>query len=260
MKRWLVYFILLLQCFFAASVSAQVSIPPKPTAAQGIYVQDYAHVLSPADEQKILRLGQELDNKTTAQIAVLTVDTLKGQPIEDFSLAVLRSWGIGSREKNNGALFVIAVKDRQSRIEVGYGLEGILPDGLTGRIQDEAMIPYFKKGKYAAGIVNGYALTASIVAQEHNVQLEGITPYEGGGKKQAAEQTADDEYPLWMQLLIAAGVIILLIIDNLFLGGIITQMLFFAFLRGRGGGGSGGSSGGDFGGGSGGGGGSSRNW
>lgn len=250
MKRWLVYFILLLQCFFAVSVSAQLSIPPKPSAAQGIYVQDYAHVLSKADKQKILRLGQELDNKTTAQITVLTVDTLKGQPIEDFSLAVLRSWGIGNKEKNNGALLVIAVKDRQSRIEVGYGLEGILPDGLTGRIQDEAMIPYFKKGNYAAGIVDGYTLTASIVADSHNIKLEGITPYQGGSK-----QAAEDEYPVWMKLLMAAGIIILLIIDNLFLGGIITQMLFFALLRGRGGG-----RGGGFGGGSGGGGGSSRNW
>lgn len=250
MKRWLVYFILLLQCFFAVSVSAQLSIPPKPSAAQGIYVQDYAHVLSEADKQKILRLGQELDNKTTAQIAVLTVDSLKGQPIEDFSLAVLRSWGIGNKEKNNGALLVIAVKDRQSRIEVGYGLEGILPDGLTGRIQDEAMIPYFKKGNYAAGIVDGYTLTASIVADSHNIKLEGITPYQGGSK-----QAAEDEYPVWMKLLMAAGIIILLIIDNLFLGGIITQMLFFALLRGRGGG-----RGGGFGGGSGGGGGSSRNW
>ena len=250
MKRWLVYFILLLQCFFAVSVSAQLSIPPKPSAAQGIYVQDYAHVLSEADKQKILRLGQELDNKTTAQIAVLTVDTLKGQPIEDFSLAVLRSWGIGNKEKNNGALLVIAVKDRQSRIEVGYGLEGILPDGLTGRIQDEAMIPYFKKGNYVAGIVGGYTLTASIVADSHNIKLEGITPYQGGSK-----QAAEDEYPVWMKLLMAAGIIILLIIDNLFLGGIITQMLFFALSRGRGGG-----RGGGFGGGSGGGGGSSRNW
>lgn len=250
MKRWLVYFILLLQCFFAVSVSAQLSIPPKPSAAQGIYVQDYAHVLSKADKQKILRLGQELDNKTTAQIAVLTVDSLKGQPIEDFSLAVLRSWGIGNKEKNNGALLVIAVKDRQSRIEVGYGLEGILPDGLTGRIQDEAMIPYFKKGNYAAGIVDGYTLTASIVADSHNIKLEGITPYQVGSK-----QAAEDEYPVWMKLLMAAGIIILLIIDNLFLGGIITQMLFFALLRGRGGG-----RGGGFGGGSGGGGGSSRNW
>lgn len=250
MKRWLIYFILLLQCFFAAYASAEMQLPPKPTAAQGIYVQDYAKVLSAADKQKILNLGQELDDKTTAQIAVLTVDTLHGYPIEDYSLAVLRSWGIGSKEKNNGALIVVAVKDRQSRIEVGYGLEGVLPDGLTGRIQDQTMIPYFKEDRYAAGIVNGYANTAAIVAKSANVKLEGLTNYKGGTQAAPAE-----EYPLWLKLLIAAGVIGLLIIDNVFLGGVITQMLFFFLLRGRGGGGGGG-----FGGGSGGGGGSSRHW
>lgn len=251
MKRWLIYFILLLQCFFAACASAQADIPPKPTAAQGIYVQDYAGVLSSADKQKILQLGQELDNKTTAQIAVLTVNTLNGQPIEDYSLAVLRKWGIGNKQKNNGALIVVAVKDRQSRIEVGYGLEGTLPDGLTGRIQDETMIPYFKKGNYAAGITNGYAATASVVAKAEGVQLSGVTAYQGG----AQTASADEDYPLWLKLLIGAGIVALLIIDNLFLGGFITQMLFFALLRGRNNGGGGG-----FGGGSGGGGGSSRHW
>ena len=83
----------------------------------------------------MLSLGAELDNKTTAQLTVLTINTLDGEPIEDYALEVLRQWGIGSKEQNNGALIVVAVKDRRSRIEVGYGLEGSLPDGLTGRIQ-----------------------------------------------------------------------------------------------------------------------------
>lgn len=250
MKRWLIYLILVLQCFAAAFASAQMQLPPKPAPGQGIYVQDYADILSPADEQKILSLGQELDNKTTAQLAVLTVSSLQGQPIDAYSLAVLRSWGIGNRDKNNGALIVIAVKDRQSRIEVGYGLEGILPDGLTGRIQDQSMIPYFKQGNYAAGIVSGYANTAAIIAKSAGVTLDGLTAYTGGAK-QAPPQ---EEYPLWLKLLIGAGIVALLIVDNVFLGGMITQMLFFFLLRGRGGGGGG------FGGGSGGGGGSSRHW
>lgn len=67
---------------------------------------------------------------------------------------MLRGWGIGSRDKNNGVLIVVATQDRQSRIEVGYGLEGALPDGLTGRLQDDTMLPYFKQGQYDKGIVN----------------------------------------------------------------------------------------------------------
>lgn len=255
MKRWLIYFILLLQCFFAACAIAAPQIPPKPTAAAGIYVQDYAQVLSAEDKRRLLSIGQELDNKTTAQLAVVTVKTLDGQPIEDYALAILREWGIGSKEKNNGALIVVAVQDRRSRIEVGYGLEGLLTDGLTGRIQDQAMIPYFRKGNYAAGIVNGYAVTASLIAKDAGIQLTAINSEQIAVPAKTTNNT-DQEYPFWMKLLIGAGIVLLLIIDNLFLGGVLTQMLFFMFLRGRGGGGGRGG----FGGGSGGGGGSSRSW
>ena len=251
MKRWLIYFILILQCFLTAYAAAAPQIPPRPSAADGIYAQDYAHVLSEADKKQLLNLGQELDNKTTAQLAVITIDTLGGQSIEDYSLAVLRQWGIGSREKNNGALIVVAVRDRRSRIEVGYGLEGVINDGLAGRIQDQYMLPYFRKGDYAAGIVSGYANTAALIAKSANIKLDGLTSYQGGAQQRT---DSDDSYPLWLKLLIGAGIVIVLIIDNLFLGGFITQMLFFMFLRGRGGGRGG------FGGGSGGGGGSSRSW
>lgn len=255
MKRWLIYFILLLQCFFAACATAAPQIPPKPTASAGIYVQDYAQVLSAEDKRRLLSIGQELDDKTTAQLAVVTVKTLDGQPIEDYALAIIREWGIGSKEKNNGALIVVAVQDRRSRIEVGYGLEGLLSDGLTGRIQDQAMIPYFRKGNYAAGIVNGYAVTASLIAKDAGVQLTSINSEQIAVPAKTTNNT-DQEYPFWLKLLIGAGIVLLLIIDNLFLGGVLTQMLFFMFLRGRGGGGGRGG----FGGGSGGGGGSSRSW
>lgn len=255
MKRWLIYFILLLQCFFAACATAAPQIPPKPTAAAGIYVQDYAQVLSAEDKRRLLSIGQELDDKTTAQLAVVTVKTLDGQPIEDYALSILREWGIGSKEKNNGALIVVAVQDRRSRIEVGYGLEGLLTDGLTGRIQDQAMIPYFRKGNYAAGIVNGYAVMASLIAKDAGVQLTAVNSEQIAVPAKTTNNT-DQEYPFWLKLLIGAGIVLLLIIDNLFLGGVLTQMLFFMFLRGRGGGGGRGG----FGGGSGGGGGSSRSW
>lgn len=250
MKRWLIYFILLLQMVFAGLAHAETAVPPRPSATSGIYVQDYAGVISQSDRQKILSIGQDLDNKTTAQIAVITVKTLDGQPIEDYALKVLRTWGIGSKAKNNGALIVVATEDRRSRIEVGYGLEGVLTDGRTGNIQDRYMLPYFRKGDYSKGILQGYAAAAAAVAQSEGVQLQGVK-YSGGAQKNAESSGT----PAWMQLLIAAGVIILLIIDNLFLGGVITQMLLFAFLRGGGRGGGGG-----FGGGGGGGGGSSRRW
>lgn len=251
MKKYLIFLLLLLQSFFAVLADAAPEIPPKPSVASGIYVQDYAGVMQAADKQKILSIGQDLDNKTTAQVAVLTVKTLENMPIEDYALQVLRTWGVGNREKNNGVLIVVATEDRQSRIEVGYGLEGTLPDGLTGRIQDNYMLPYFRKGDYSSGILQGYAATAATIAKAENVQLNGVR-YSGGAK----QGTGDSRSLGLTDILLAIGVVVLLIIDNLFLGGVITQMLLFAFLRGGGRGGGGGG----FGGGSGGGGGSSRRW
>lgn len=247
-KHVLLLLVVLLQTFYAAAGLEAAEIPPKPQAGTNIYVQDYADVISPASEKIIYSLGRELDAKTTAQVAVLTVPTLDGEPIESYALNVLRSWGIGSKDKNNGVLIVVATQDRQSRIEVGYGLEGALPDGLTGRIQDQAMLPFFREGQYDKGIVNGYAATAATVAQEYNVKLEGVS-YNPPAQKQQ-----EDSLPLWAELLLGAAVVVLLIVDNLFFGGFITRMIIFSLFRGGRGGGGG------FGGGSGGGGGSSRRW
>ena len=94
---------------------------------------------------------------------------LKGAPLEDYSLQILRQWGIGNKEKNNGVLMLISTGDRKSRIEVGYGLEGALTDGVTGQIQDQYMIPYFRKGNYEEGIARGYEALARRIAKEYNV-------------------------------------------------------------------------------------------
>lgn len=254
MKRFIIFLLLLVQTLFAATALAAPTVPPRPAAGSGIYVQDYANVLTSADKQALLSLGQELDKKTTAQLAVITIDTLNGQPIEDYALAVLREWGIGTKEKNNGALIVVAVGDRRSRIEVGYGLEGVLPDGLTGRIQDESMLPYFKRGDYSKGIVQGYNAVAAIIAKDADVQLTDAqvqTPSPNSTTKQSGGLGFSD-------ILYAIGIIAFLIFDNLFLGGFFTSLLLLLFsLFFRSGGGRGG---GGFGGGSGGGGGSSRSW
>lgn len=247
-KHVLLLLVVLVQTFCTAAGLEAAEIPPKPQAGTNIYVQDYADVISPNSEKIIYSLGRELDAKTTAQVTVLTLPTLDGEPIESYTLNVLRSWGIGNKDKNNGVLIVVATQDRQSRIEVGYGLEGALPDGLTGRIQDQTMLPFFREEQYDKGIVNGYAATAATVAQEYNVKLNGVS-YNPPAQKQQS-----DSLPLWAELLLGAAVLVLLIIDNLFFGGFITRMLIFSLFRGGRGGGGG------FGGGSGGGGGSSRRW
>lgn len=151
--------------------NTSLQIPPKPTASSGIYVQDNAGVFSASVSGYLQSLGRQLDQKTTAQLVVVTVPSLKGAPLEDYSLQILRQWGIGNKEKNNGVLMLISTGDRKSRIEVGYGLEGALTDSVTGQIQDQYMIPYFRKGNYEEGIARGYEALARRIAKEYNVQL-----------------------------------------------------------------------------------------
>ena len=232
------------QCF--------ASIPAKPTS--NIYCKDLAGVLDAKLVSQINKISADLYNKCGAQVAVLTVNSLDGQVLEDYSLQVLRTWGIGDKVKNNGVLILVAVHDKKSRIEVGYGLEGALPDGKTGRIQDDYMLPNFKKGNYSEGVWQGYQAVIVAVANEYKVDV---------GQEQRAPPTAQSasdgqQMPTWMMILIGIGVLILLIVDWVFFGGTFTWLILALIFR-RGGGSSGG--GGDsFGGGSGGGGGSSRSW
>ncbi len=231
---------------------AQSQIPPAPT--QSIYVQDQAGVLDNETKKRINSLGSRLAVKTKAQIVVLTVKSLEGFPLEEYSLGVLRQWKIGDKELNNGVLMLVAVNDRQSRIEVGYGLEGALNDAKTGSIQDKYMIPYFANGDYNNGVWNGYQALVSIAAKEYNADIS--TDAKPAKTHSAVSQSWWDTLPWWAQLAITAGLLGLLIFDWLFLGGSITYLLL-SLLRFRGGGGGGG---GGYGGGSGGGGGSSRKW
>lgn len=251
MKRWLTLLLLSLQVLFSSLVGAAPQVPPKPTSGS-IYVQDYANLLSSQTKATINSVSRDLDSKTKAQVVVVTVPSLNGQPIEDYSLELLRTWGIGDKEKNNGVLILVALNDRQSRIEVGYGLEGALPDGLTGRIQDQAMIPSFSSGNYDQGIMQGYANVANIVAKEYNVKLENKIQSTVAQKNGA--QTS--QMATWQKMLLFVGLAGLLLIDHLFFGGAILHLLLLLFLRGGGRGGGGGG----FGGGSGGGGGSGRRW
>jgi uncharacterized protein len=255
--------LLLVQVCSAAVGFAEMSLPPKPAPGPSMYVQDYAGVLSTAAKQNIGALGQTLDQKTTAQLVVVTVKTLNDVPIEDYALGILRSWGLGTKEKNNGALILIAVNDRKSRIEVGYGLEGILPDGRTGRIQDEYMLPYFRKGQYEQGILQAYAATAQIIAKDAGVTLSGASKVQPQKTQNNFLGLDDDD----MEMLIY--IIIFLVI--MFLssrGGGSGPSHRSGYRGGFGGGGFGGGfggggggfGGGGFGGGSGGGGGSSRGW
>lgn len=231
-----------------AIVSANIQLPPKP--AVGIYVQDYAELLTEDTKREINRIGRLLDQTTKAQIIVVTTRSLGGAPIDAYALELLRVWGVGDQTRNNGVVFLISPSDRASRIEVGYGLEGALPDAKTGRIQDELVLPYFKEGDFNSGILNGYLGIARIVAEEYKTAPPDLAPPAKAAKAANAEEGGVLDRV--MTLLVFAGLILLIILDLTFFGGRFTALLLL-LLRSRGGGGG-------FGGGSGGGGGSGRKW
>ncbi|MDY6973785.1 MAG: TPM domain-containing protein, partial [Thermodesulfobacteriota bacterium] len=116
-------------------------------------VNDFADVVSPAYEQKIAAITGELLQKTGTAVVVATMPDIGGAEYNDYVARLYRAWGIGKRGEDNGVLIFITVKERKMRIETGYGVEGILPDGLAGEIRDRYMMPYLKKNEFGQGLL-----------------------------------------------------------------------------------------------------------
>ncbi|MFC2075879.1 TPM domain-containing protein [candidate division KSB1 bacterium] len=138
------------------------------------FVTDQAGVL-PADiEQQLNGFLQELEQKTTAQVLVLTIDRVPEGAIEDFALNQAEAWGLGRKGVDNGLLLVVAVADRKYRFEVGYGLEGLLPDSYVGSIGRQYMVPYFRKGDYGSGTALAALAVAHKIAEDKGVTITGM--------------------------------------------------------------------------------------
>ncbi len=135
------------------------------------YVNDYADILSAETKYKLTALSAEIENKTAGQLAVLTIDTASPLDIETYAVKLFEKWGIGQKGKNNGVLILIAVKDRAVRIEVGYGLEGAIPDALANNVIEKSMVPFFKNGDYDAGVLQAAAVISKLIAGEYNVNI-----------------------------------------------------------------------------------------
>jgi uncharacterized protein len=143
-------------------------------------VNDYAQMLSPAAEGQLEIMLVDLERTDGTQMAVLTIDSLEGRPIEEFSIQVAEKWGIGQKQNDNGALLVIAKNDRKLRIEVGYGLEGRLTDLATGRIIRNIIGPQFKTGRFDQGVIDG---VTAMIATARGEYTAPESP-SGGGERQ----------------------------------------------------------------------------
>lgn len=252
MKKLLIFGLLALMVIGLAPAPLAAAPPiPKPTSS--FYVLDQADVLSSQTESVIVGTSRQLADKTKAQVVVVTVKSLEDYSVEEYALEILRQWGIGDKQLNNGVLLLLSLNDRKARIEVGYGLEGALPDGKTGRIQDEYMLPFFQQGDYNQGVLNGYLALVQEVAKEYQVTIQA----EPARAPATGTNTTQEPMPTWLYILGMIGLIVLFYLDFRYMNGFFFGLLMGILLRGGGRGGGGGSRGG---GGSGGGGGSSRGW
>lgn len=127
------------------------------------WVVDEANLIPSEQRQRIQEKLEQFSQQTTNQVAVLTVDSLEGEVLEDYANKVARDWGVGKKGKDNGVLLLVSKQDRKMRIEVGYGLEPVLTDLGTHQIQEEVIIPYFKRGDYGGGIEAGVDAILSMI-------------------------------------------------------------------------------------------------
>lgn len=188
---------------FAAAPALALSMPPAWADLQPDgFVTDAAGILSDADEAALEADLARYEQETTNEISVVTLTGLAGAPSEDVAIFFGRAWGVGQRHRNNGVVFLVAVEDREVRLEVGYGLEGAVPDLAAKQIVDAAIVPHFKEGDYAGGI------RAGVAALKEEI----------GGEYVAPAAAADAPVPL--------AVVLVLIL----LGGVITALWIGPFL------------------------------
>jgi uncharacterized protein len=229
----------------------------KPTG----YVNDFAGTLDVGSKQAIEEYAANLERVTGAQMAIVLVPSLEGDPIEDAANRLYREWGIGQKGKNEGILLLLSIGDRKSRAEVGYGLEPIITDGQAGGIL-RAIGPILRQGNYGGGLMAAAQEIGQRIAQEKGVDLGGGRPTQ---RVRQRGQGPSIPFPL-----IVIGIIILLSLlsrgggGGNFLTGLILGNLLGGGRGGWGGGGFGGGGGGGgfggFGGGDSGGGGASSDW
>lgn len=167
---------------FAFTSTLSFAATPEPPSTPPNYVVDLAGIVRDDIEMRLNAYLKELEQKTTAQVVVLTIQSLDGEDIAGFSLRTAERWKLGQKGKDNGVLITVALNDRKYRFEIGYGLEGILPDSLVGSIGRQYIVPYFKKGDYSTGIFNATLAMVRIISDSEGVEITGMPEIKAKGK------------------------------------------------------------------------------
>ncbi|MEE9550895.1 MAG: TPM domain-containing protein [Candidatus Binatia bacterium] len=161
-------------CIFLLTTLPQAARAQTKVVPFKNYVSDYAGILPDKVENQLNSLLKQLERKTSAQIAVVIINSTEGVPPADYAVEFGQTRGVGNKKEDNGVVFLVAVQDRKMFIATGYGVESFLPDGKVGRIRDQFITPHFRKGDMASGIVNGTLRLAQEIAEAKGVSLDAI--------------------------------------------------------------------------------------
>jgi len=216
------------------------------------YVEDNTATLSPEKIQNMERASLELDRKTGIQVATVVIDSLGSQSIQEYAVSFFEKRGIGQKKENNGILFITALKEKKTRIEVGYGLEQLMTDGKSGALLDKYVLPEFKSGSLSKGIYTGHMAIIFLLANEKNVSLNGTL---NRTLPMSSSASATPAFIFLIALFVIGFISFKLGINPLWF-----LLAFMGSNRGSFGSGFGGDGFGGFGGGSSGGGGADRGW
>jgi uncharacterized protein len=166
LTRWMIALFLLL--ILGQGVLAGTEFP-KPVGL----INDFARLIPQSEKQKMETLAREVLQKTGTSVVVVTIQAIGDADVSMYVNELYQSWGIGKKGEDKGVLIFLAVKERRVRIETGYGVEGILPDGLVGEILDKYAVPFLKKGDYGKGLYNALAAVSQVIAKDAKIQLTG---------------------------------------------------------------------------------------
>lgn len=174
--------------FTATTAMAQTAAGQSFPKATG-RVNDFANVIDPATEAEIDRRLDQLEQHTSSEIAVATIPSLGGLASTEYANRLFKEWGVGQEKLDNGVLVVIAIADRDMAIEVGYGLEGVLPDGLAGQVIRDDFTPRFRENDYSGGIRSGVMRLADIVEKQQVLTPEELAKF---------NDSSGGDVPVWI--------------------------------------------------------------
>lgn len=222
-KKSALFIIIFILILFNNSIGLAVEFK-LPEPSYSFYVYDEANIIDNQVEEYIIETNKELYKKTGAQIVVANIMDLKGIDIRQYANELFEKWEIGSREYDNGLLILVAPEDREIWIEVGYGLEGALPDSKIGNILDASILPFFGEENYSEGILSGFNEIINEVEKEYEIEL---------GRERINEELYyfDNSYSKSNlfngigKALLVLGIIIFLFIDFKFFNGFLTYSL-----------------------------------